>query len=127
MKKLELLSDVMVTYNDSQSTSTTVFMHGIIEEIYKNLTTDYTTIIYKYVDSNGNVHTHGRYIVTETEMDALYETVKNDLPDIDVVGHAEHEITKYYHGFRVIMADKFPELDVSSITIQEPIPSSPSI
>jgi len=122
MDILELISNIDVTYNDSTSTSKTVKMHGHIEEVHNEVGVDGTTFVYKYVDADGTIHSHEKLVFTDAEVDAMYVSIKDNLPDIDVVGHSEHENYKYYEGMKIKMAERFPELATTDITISIVVP-----
>ena len=116
---MKLTSTVPVTYNDSVATTKTVVMNATIEERVKYRTEDFTRIVYKYEDADGDLYATDREDISNTEMDALYETVKADLPDIDVVGHAYHEEYKYLLGVKVKMLERFTVLAANEIVVDD--------
>ena len=114
---MKLTTTVPVTYNDSPATSKTAIMHATIEGRNRIRKGNETIIEYKYEDADGVLHSNGREYISDTEMDTLYASVKADLPDIDVVGHAVHEETKYYLGLKVKMLERFTALLPAEVVI----------
>ena len=112
-----LKSTIPVTYNNSTTTSVTVIMTGTLEEIYMKVGSAETKLVYNYTDVDGGVYAHTDYILTDEEKDALYPLIKDNLPDINVVGEAAYDLAMYYEGFRYKMAEEFAELTFDDIEL----------
>ena len=114
---MKIQSTKEVTYNDTKSTSKTVIMTGVILEIYKNIAREETDVVYKYIDADGGLYSQEKYTVTKDEANAIFPLIANSLPDIALIGQYAYEMAMYYEGFKLKMAERFPELEVSDIEI----------
>ena len=112
-----LKSTKEVTYNNSTTTSVTVLMTGTLEEIYMKVGSEKTKMVYNYTDVDGGVYAHTSYELTDAERDELYPLIKDNLPDINIVGEAAYDLAMYYEGFRYKMAEEFAELTFDDIEI----------
>ncbi len=112
-----LKSTKEVTYNNSTTTSVTVIMTGTLEEIYMEVGSGKTKLVYNYTDVDGGVYAHTFYELTDAERDELYPLIKDNLPNIDEVGEAAYDLAMYYEGFRYKMAEEFAELAFDDIEI----------
>ena len=115
MKKIK--SKKNVTYNNSPDSSKTIEMIGEINEVYQSKTTGETEVIYCYLDTDGDKHSQGKYIITKAEADAIFPTISESLPDIGDVGFHEYMDCVYLEGFKIKMSQRFPSLTVSDIEL----------
>ncbi len=112
---MKLQSTKEVTYNDSRSTSKTAIMTGEILETYK--AKGITEFIYKYIDADGFLYSHDKYVMTEEEADLLFPLVEANLPNIEEVGYSAYNLAMNYEGMKIKMAERFSELELSDIEI----------
>lgn len=112
---MKIQSTKEVTWNNSKSTSKTVLMTGEILPQYDDNNT--LSIEYKYVDSEGELYDHNKLVVTPEEGDLIYKAVKSKLPSITTVGHSAWRKALLLEGFKLKMAERFPELTVADIEI----------
>jgi len=78
-----------------------------------------TKFVYNYTDVDGGVYDHTFYELTSDERDLIYPLIKNTLPNIDEVGEAYYDMVMYYEGFKFKMVERFPELTLADIEIEE--------
>lgn len=113
---MKLQSIIPVTYNDTKSTSKTVIMTGEILETYRNHSNDSTEVVYKYVDADGVEYGRDKYIMTAEESDAVFLVIKSKLPAIST-SYSNFNDLALHEGFKIKMAERFPDLSTTDIEI----------
>lgn len=125
---MHLESNIELNFNSGMTEQKTAFITGQIENFSRNGDCTEFGANYLYSEGLGDDTTalaSGSFIIdNETEIQALYDQIKADLPatlPADVIDEPLQERTKMYLAFRVKMVETFlplnPGLTIADINI----------
>jgi hypothetical protein len=101
---------VPVTYNNGITGQETGLVTGNLQGCQQQLRFELnSSYIFEYTSENGKSLVNNVYNVTENEINALYEAVKNEVPSN--LNYTQATTYLYYLGFRVQMAQLFGILE----------------
>ena len=106
-QSLRLKSNVEVSYGQRGSINArdTSKVEGKIKGVYWSDNFNTVAVDYSYTDTVGNVIMTNAYKVTGAEIQAIYETIKDEIPE--GLTRSEREEYEMYLGFRYIMSQTF--------------------
>ena len=114
---MEIKSNVNITYNTGLNSTESSKLIGKI----RNFTTyDEFNVVaanYYYANENGDILQEAMFEIVGGEIDALYNLVKSELPDINTVGYRVWYETLLYLAFRVKMVETFNLTNNSEVDI----------